>query len=117
MTTTWSNMTAKEEMLLTGQVSKERLEALIEKSEALEAMEGIDSHIEEAMGQYPDEDFLEKHRDQLIQLRNKLRGSSRETMDAILESLDDLAQITSYASEYGMSELHEAKRILGENRK
>ena len=110
--TTWSNMSAREEMLLTGQVSKERLEALIEKSEALEAMDGIEAHIEEARGQYPAEDFLEKHKDQLMQLRNKLRGSNRETMDAILESLDDLAQMTFYSSEYGRSELNEAMTLF-----
>jgi hypothetical protein len=105
-------MSAREEMLLTGQVSKERLEALIEKSEALEAMDGIAAHIEEAGVQYPAEDFLEKHKDQLMQLRNKLRGSNREAMDAILESLDDLAQMTFYSSEYGRSELNEAMALF-----
>jgi len=105
-------MTDKEELRLTGTLSRERIESLIDKSDSLEALEGVDSHIEEAMVQYPTEDFLKQHRDQLRQLREKLRGNNRETMDSILESLDNLAQITFHASEYGMSELNEALSII-----
>ena len=70
---------------------------------------GIDAHIQEARCQYPAEDFLHSVTDDLLALAKNMRGPNRAELLRIIEALDDLAQCTLNASEYGRSELDKAE--------
>lgn len=108
----FSNITAKEEFRLTGTVSGDRLDELLDRSEALDKLEGLDAHIEEAKCQYPAEDFLSGITDRLHELAKRLRGDNRQEVLGIIEALDDIGQTTFYASDYGRSELGKALEIV-----
>lgn len=55
---TWTNLTASEELRLTGAVTGERLEKLLDCEVRVEAVDGIGAHIDEALAQFPKEDFI-----------------------------------------------------------
>lgn len=106
------NYTDKEIFRLTGALPGERLEALLERAEELENAVDIEAHISEALGQYPAEDFLQEPINRLNQLAKRLRGENRAEVTYIIEMLDDIAQCTFNAGEYGKDELHKAKKTL-----
>ena len=91
------------------------LEDQLKEAERLSAC-GVNGCIDEAMAQYPAEDFLSAHIDRLHVLSKHLRGNNREELIAIIGAAEDLAQCTFYAAEYGRSELNKAvKRVEGKN--
>lgn len=106
------NATAEEEYRLTGKVTGERLERLLDRSEALSRLSDMDALIEEGMSQYPSEDFLFDAIERLHELAKRLRGDNKETLIGIIESLDDIAQTTFYDADYGRGELKKALEIL-----
>lgn len=110
----FSNITAQEEFRLTGTVSGERLNGLLERSDALEKLDGLDAHIYEANGQYPAEDFLSDVIERLHNLAKRLRGDNKAELLGVIEALDDIGQTTFYASDYGRSELRKALATLKE---
>lgn len=97
---------------MTGAVSGERLEALLDKEETLERLKQIAPSIYEGRASFPDEDFLQEHKDALTALQKNLRGDNRERLGGIIEALDDLAMTTFYETEYGRSELYKALQII-----
>jgi hypothetical protein len=103
-----SNMTAAEQLRYTGSVDRETLEALVETERYAEAIRDIDANIEEAMCQYPAEDFLQEVLTSLHELMKSVRGSNRDAVQGIIESLDDIAQTTFNAADYGRGELRAA---------
>lgn len=110
-----SNFSAEEEYRVTGTVTGDRLVALLDAHANADRYDSIEAHMQEAYDQFPDEDFLEGHKQRLIDLRRNLRGANREALDRIIEALDDLAMTTFYAADYGRSELRLAlKTIRGE---
>lgn len=108
----WSNLSAQETYRMYGRITKEQMENLLDQSAAYEGIDGIDAHISEAMCQYPAEDFLEGIKTRLNALQKNLRGANREELGGIIEALDDLAQTTFYAADYGRSELNKAEQAL-----
>lgn len=112
MKTLFTNLTCREEFRLTGSVTGERLSYLLDREDLLKCFSGVDVHINESFGGFPKEDFLEDIKNRLYGLRNNLRGNNKDTLNSIIESLDDLAQTTLYESEYSRSELNEALKII-----
>ena len=112
---TWTNLTASEELRLTGAVTGERLEKLLDCEVRVEAVDGIGAHIDEALAQFPGEDFIEEHKKRLLVLRNKLRGDRRAELDEILEALDDLSSEITNSADYGREELNQARAALSES--
>jgi molecular chaperone DnaK (HSP70) len=110
----FSSMTAQEEFRMTGTLSPNRIESLLSVEGRLEALDGLSNHIEEAMSQYPAEDFLSDIESRLHEFAKKLRGQNKEALLGIIESLSDLAQTTFYAADYGRSELKEALKAFKE---
>lgn len=108
----WSNMSPHETFRMYGRVSKSQLEALLETDERLEGIDGIDAHIDEAIAQFPAEDFLEGIKSRLHDLSKKIRGDNKEDLKGIIEALDDLAQCTFNSADYGRSELNSALKAL-----
>lgn len=79
----------------------------------VEALDGIEAHLQEAKGQYPAEDFLTDIASRLTALAKNLRGENRDTLKEISDELSSLAQSTWQAAEYGRSELTAAQKLLG----
>lgn len=112
---TWTNLTASEELRLTGAVTGERLEKLLDCEAQVEKLDDVGTHIDEALAQFPKEDFIGEHKKRLLVLRNKLRGDRRAELDEILEALDDLAGEITNSADYGREELNLARAALSES--
>jgi len=103
-----SNLSPSEEMRINGSLSGPTIDALIDASDQLAAISGIDAHISEGMAQFPAEDFLSGPISDLIDLAKRLRGDNKAALQGIIESLEDLAQCQFNASDYGRDELQKA---------
>jgi len=112
MSVVFSSLTPTETFRMYGSLTRRQIEDLLGKDEALRELEGIDAHIDEAMCQYPAEDFLESIKTRLHELSKKLRGDNKDTLNGIIESLDDIAQCTFYAADYGRDELQKARNAI-----
>ena len=108
----FSNLTAQEELRLTGTLALPRIEELLELDDKLKGLSRIGAHIDEAMAQYPAEDFLTPIMDRLHQFSKRLRGDNRSDLLAIIETIDDFAQCTFNAADYGRNELRKATRAI-----
>lgn len=107
-----SNLTAKEYFKLHGTLTPERIEALLDNEESLEAITGVDAYIQEAMGQFPPEDFLHDIKTRLFELTKRIRGANKSDLSAIIESMDDALQCQFNSSDYGRSELRSARKAI-----
>lgn len=107
-----SNMSAREYLQYTGSVPIEKVEQLLDKEDLLNDVINIGDSISEAIGQYPSEDFLQDVISRLHDLSKHMRGYNRATLLGIIESLDDIAQCTFDATDYGRSVLKDAIRVV-----
>jgi len=107
-----SNLTPKERYRLTGTLDAEQIEELLGVEDKLESISGVDAHVKEAMTQYPEEDFLSGPIARLHELAKSVRGENRQKLLSIIEQLDDIAQCTFNAADYGRSELKEALKAF-----
>lgn len=107
-----SNMTASEFYRVNGCLSPEHIESLLDAENKLQAVEDIDGNIEEALTQYPSEDFLVGIVDRLQELSRRLRGANREELNGIIGALEDIGMTTFYAADYGRSELKKALSVF-----
>jgi len=96
-----SALTPGEAYRLHGTVSAAQLEALVAKSEQLEAI--TPALLGDGANCFPDEDFLEP----ILAMARALRGSG-----PLLEALEDLQMQTYRTSEYGRYELNKAQQAL-----
>lgn len=108
------NVTHAEHFLLYGTLTERRCLELIALSEHVCDLSDAVIKVREGMGQFPAEDFLSDVQEKLNKLRDKLRGDNKDTLSGILESLEDIAQCTFNASDYGRSELKDAIKIMDE---
>lgn len=108
------SLTPREHMKLHGALPADQLEDLIDWQERTADVSDVACHLTEAGGQYPAEDFLSGPIARLHALAKKIRGDNRSDLLAIIEALDDVAQTTFSAADYGRSELHKAKTSLEE---
>lgn len=108
----FKNLTPEEEYRLTGQVTGENLEELLDVYQDNRDMDGVDDKIEEAMAQFPAEDFLSDAISELHEIAKRLRGQNKEDLLGVIESLDDIAQCTFNASDYGRDELRKALNMI-----
>lgn len=101
--------TAEEFYRLNGYLSKEYAEPLLDAQSKLDSVSGVDVHIEEAIGQFPAEDFLSSVKSDLHALAKRMyKGDNKTELLRIIEALDDALQCQFYASDYGREELHKA---------
>lgn len=112
MSQVFSSLSAQETYRMHGKVTRAQLEELLDLEHRIDKIDGIDSYMHEAMGQFPAEDFLETIKTRLHELSKKLRGDNKATANGIIEALDDLAQCTFYAADYGRSELNKAIKAI-----
>lgn len=84
---------------------------LAEAEDKEEAADDARSHIQEAKGSFPSEDFLQELIDQC-----RAMGQGRVTKAEVLafcEELEELQDTMARQSEYGLDELVKAERLLG----
>lgn len=104
--------TAEEFYRLNGYLSRDYAEPLLDAQNKLESVSGVDSYIQEAMGQYPAEDFLSEIVSDLHALAKRMyKGDNKTELLRIIESMDDALQCQSNASDYGREELHNALKV------
>lgn len=107
-----SNFTDEEVFRMTGTLPAERIEALLDHSAQLKQLTNIDGHIDDAMAQFPAEDFLSDLKQEMYELAKRLRGDNKEALTNLCAMLDDRLQTQFYATEYGTNELFKANKIL-----
>jgi uncharacterized protein YunC (DUF1805 family) len=88
-------------------IHPDQMEELLDIAARMESIQSIEGNLIDA-NSYPTEDFLSGPIDRLHDLAKRLRGDNKETLLAIIETLDDIAQCTHYESEHGRSELKSA---------
>lgn len=106
------SLTPREHLKLHGALPASQLEDLIDWRERTEDVADSTAYLDEARGQFPAEDFLSGPIERLHAIAKRLRGDNRSDLLAIIESLDDVAQCTFNAADYGRSELDKAKASL-----
>lgn len=105
-------LTPREQLKLHGRLSERQLEDLIDWHEDTSEVASVDACLQEARGQYPAEDFLSDAIERLHKLAKNLRGDNRQTLVGIIESLDDVAQCTFNAADYGRAEIRKAESAI-----
>jgi hypothetical protein len=105
MTLDSANMTHAEHYRLNGTLSPARCEELIEIADAVDRTVDLTSGIDEALRQYPNEDFLQEAITDLGYLARGLRGANRTMCKDVIDTLELLQTETNYAAEYGREEL------------
>lgn len=101
--------TAEEFYRINGYLSKDYAEPLLDAQNKLDSVSGVDAHIQEAMGQFPAEDFLSEIVSDLHALAKRMyKGDNKTELLRIIESLNDALQCQLYASDYRREELHNA---------
>lgn len=109
-----SNMTAEEHLRMNGTLPLDMMEELAGYPAKLEALESVEHYMSETMGQFPAEDFLSDPITRLQALAKRVRGDNRDEVLAIIEQLDDIAQTTFNAADYGRDELRKGIKLFKE---
>ncbi len=80
-----TNLSNNEYYKLNGSLSSDRIEALLDLDGLMEFVSGTHYYLEEAQGQFPEEDFLCGVVNKLHKLADKLRGDNKA---AVLDIVD-----------------------------
>lgn len=98
----FSGMTDREALRYTGTLSPERIERLIEQSEAVTYVLDTSEAFESACDVFPDEDFMEPVIDHLRDLIEELPETHQPQFVAVLRELETLNRETLQSAENGM---------------
>jgi len=107
-----SNLTAAEVFRINGALPVELQETLLRKAEQLDEARACVAHVQEAAGQYPDEDFLQDAISDLQTLAKRMRGDNRADLLALVEKLETIQTDAHNSTSYGLDELSKAESIL-----
>jgi len=110
----FSSMTAEEEYRLTGTVTGERLEKLLDCALLVENLDSVAGCIREASTYYPDDDFLYDTIRDMTRLTRKIKGANKDELFAIVQRLSLIAQNTAVSAELGIEELDSALDYIKE---
>lgn len=107
-----SNTTAEEEYRLTGSVTGIRLEQLLDDSLRLSKILNAEDYIQEATSSFPNEDFLSSITESLYSISKNVRGTNKDDILRVIESLTDLEISVTNDSEYGREQLYQAMKAI-----
>jgi hypothetical protein len=107
-----SNLTHEEFVLHNGYLSRERAEDVIELAHAAEDLDEIAAQLDEAKSGFPDEDFLQAPIDDLRDLLKHVRGDNRDTVQGLIDKLEEIQTSTHQSAEHGADELRKAIKTL-----
>lgn len=102
------NMTPEECLRLNGAIPPDMAESLIAKADALDGLGDTEANLQEAIGCFPEEDFLYRVIKDLGDLAKSLRGDNRAELLRIIGTLDQVETETQQSTEYGVEQLSEA---------
>lgn len=105
-------LTDAEYFRIHGTLPADRIEDMLHLGTAANELKGAQAHIQEARAQYPDEDFLSDVESDLQDIIRSTRGATRDRLKALAAKLEDIAQTTFYASDYGRDELRKLDKLL-----
>jgi ElaB/YqjD/DUF883 family membrane-anchored ribosome-binding protein len=122
-----SAITHEEAFRLNGTLSEARIEALLEEAAGAPHVEDIGPKMDDARGQFPDEDFLDdaqqelrEHLDDLKELASKVRGNNKAEIQSIIERLEKCLETVKSkvqdavnSAEEGRASLSEALDLIG----
>lgn len=112
----FSNLTCEEQYRMYGAVHGDQAIELLDAMAAVEAMDGMEGTIQEAIGCYPGEDVLSKQITALDKLHKNVRGENKHALEGILEELIDLRRELYDNAEHGRDELRNVLKALeGDN--
>lgn len=83
-----------------------RCHSLEEERDGRIEADAIQTRIDEAVAQYPEEGFLEKLSDRVFELGEKLRGDNKSEAREIAAALSELESELVNAADYGRDELN-----------
>lgn len=106
--------TPAENLRMFNALTREQMEELVDQSERLALVEGIEGHIIDANAQWPEEGFLSEVTVALVEVISSMRSNSKhkEALQNITAKLEDIGQCVFYATDYGRSELNKALAAL-----
>ena len=109
-----SNYSAREVLNITGTLSAQVIEGMVDNAENAEAMRETIPNIEEAKGCFPDEDFIDASGiiSDLRAIAARVRGENKAGILAAIEALEALQTEVFGQTEYGMEELTKALNVL-----
>ena len=108
------SLTAEEQYRLHRCVYGENAIELLDLTEKVEELDGLDGTVREAKGQYPNEDFLQDVIRRLEVLGKTTRGENRNEVFAILSMVQEIQRDVHGSTEYGLSELEKVEKALEE---
>ena len=102
---------------ITGTLSADRIEALIDlegnvDSAICSEANLSEANLSEARAGFPDEDFLATVVRSIRQLATKLRGENKSHAKGLADELEDIQSTCARAAEYGREELAKAVKLL-----
>lgn len=111
-----SNFTARETFNISGTLPEHMIEDLLDSQEKLDIILEAVPAVEQAITYYPDEDFMETFGtvytdnifDELRYLQKRLRGENKETLEGIIEKLQDIQSGIVAQAQKGTAELRNA---------
>lgn len=84
-----------------------RLESALEREELLPGRDELTSAVQEAIAQYPNEDFLEELIYEVQELRDVSSKAGKMNLKELVKSLQDKQDELFHAAEYGIEQLSE----------
>ena len=108
-----NTLTAEESYRINGFLSKEHIEALLDIKDVEEKAVKADSHVLEAQGQFPDEDFLQDIISDFQTIVDRMRGGdNKDDLQEAINALTEIQNAVYTASKDGMKELEKARALL-----
>ena len=101
-----THLTPAEYFQQTGAIHQSHAEILLDAYESGESVADTIHYVEDAKSYFPQHDFLDRIIDDLQDLKKRLRGDNKETLDNILDKIDQLVTNTIQATEEGLDNLN-----------
>lgn len=94
-----SSLTDEEHLRLNGGVPVDRLERLIHMSRKAQDAKDAAGYLDDALAQFPDEDFLTAVIREIEVVENSVRGENKKALRAIIQTLTDMELAQARATE------------------
>lgn len=110
-----SSLTHEEHYRLFGNLPNDRIESLLDESQALEGVEGVKSYIEEARGSVPaGEDVLSEEIGTLRDILKDMRKNNKsyQALHDLLEDLIEKQEEINRGGEYAIEQINNALRDI-----
>jgi len=107
------SLTAEENYRINGVLTTFQIEECLDALESVERIPDIDSHIQEASVQYPEEDFLADIISNIQTIADRLRkGDNKDDLNEQIEALTELQSSVNQSAEQGRDELDKARKEM-----